>query len=193
MKPIPNFEGYYAITNTGVVHSLPREVIGKDGNTYKVKGRILATHINKDTGYPCFDCWKDGVGTRLAVHRVVAELYVPNPEGKPEVNHKDSVRTNSDYTNLEWVTSSENSLHAYAVGHASQKQKRKLSEEDYLVILDRFLNGEPFEVILRDYPICAGTLSRNIRKLCVKWDRLSEYNDEIYRQRCLRARSNGCR
>lgn len=49
------------------------------------------------------------------IHRLVAELYVPNPHNKPEVNHKDGRKDHNHYTNLEWVTHSENIQHSFDV------------------------------------------------------------------------------
>jgi hypothetical protein len=50
------------------------------------------------------------------VHRLVAQTFIPNPENKPFINHIDGVKANNNINNLEWVTQSENELHAHKIG-----------------------------------------------------------------------------
>lgn len=70
--------------------------------------------------------------SRHLVHRMVAELFIPNPENKPQVNHKDSDRTNNNVSNLEWVTRSENALHMVKMGRNSVNTKR--GEDNHLTV-----------------------------------------------------------
>lgn len=70
--------------------------------------------------------------TPRLVHRLIAETYLPNPDNKPEVNHINGDKLDNLPTNLEWVTSSENSLHAVEIGlnEYTRSKRRKVAQYD---------------------------------------------------------------
>lgn len=72
-------------------------------------GRILLPTKNK-SGYLVV-CLYGDAKINARIHRLVAQAFIPNPENKPFVNHKNGVKTDNRVCNLEWVTSSENNLH----------------------------------------------------------------------------------
>lgn len=84
------------------------EVKRKSANTNKA--------FRESKGYMAVDMYQDGERKTKRVHRLVAEAFVPNPNNKPEVNHKDGNRYNNSASNLEWVTKKENCEHAWASG-----------------------------------------------------------------------------
>ena len=99
----PNYE----VSNLGRVRSKTKKVQTKAGWSFTSKGRILKPWI---ASYPTVQLTNN---QRCAVHRLVAEAFIPNPENKAEVNHKDGNKLNSHIDNLEWVTHAENCIHAY--------------------------------------------------------------------------------
>lgn len=87
-------------------------------------GRIRRIGSDKDKApktkerYDQVDLYKDGKRTTKRVHILVAEAFVPNPDNKPEVNHKDGNKRNNNADNLEWVSHKENCEHAWKTGLA---------------------------------------------------------------------------
>ena len=100
----------YEVSEHGDVRSRDR-VIQRGGRKHSIKGQILTHNICRK-GYHRVGLHKDGKRQYKAVHRLVAKLFVDNPGSKPEVNHIDGDKSNNHYTNLEWVTRSENIKHA---------------------------------------------------------------------------------
>lgn len=83
-------------------------VIQTDGTVMNKKtGRALRYFVN-ERGYRIVCLWKDGIQQKMRVHRLLAHAYIPNPEGKPMVDHIDRCRQNNDLTNLRWVDACEN-------------------------------------------------------------------------------------
>ena len=80
-------------------------------------------------GYLCVLINHNGKNKNILVHRVVAKEFVDNPYNYTIVNHKDGNKSNNHADNLEWVTQSENVLHAYRELHV-KPWNRKLSDDD---------------------------------------------------------------
>lgn len=96
-RPVVGYEGLYEVSNTGLIRSLDRFV----GNRNRIKGKILSIRIEKN-GYCSVALSKYGKIKRYKIHRLVAQAFIPNPEGLPEVNHLDEDKTNNSVDNLEW-------------------------------------------------------------------------------------------
>ena len=111
-KNIQNYNGFYEISNFGDIKSKAR--ISK--NNKNKNDMYLSRHINKN-GYVHVGLTdKFGVRKNYDVHRLVALAFVDNPNGYNDVNHIDGNKQNNVWTNLEWVTRSENQKHAYRIG-----------------------------------------------------------------------------
>jgi hypothetical protein len=113
-RNILGYETFYQISNLGMVRSFDREVNCIYGSKAIKKSKILNLFTRK--GYLLVGL-DDGIKQKqYSVHRLVAIAFIPNPENKRCVNHKNSIRSDNRVENLEWATHSENNLHAFRVG-----------------------------------------------------------------------------
>lgn len=107
---ISGYEKRYQVSNYGQVRS-----IQTNHGTYQEK--VIAGRVRSKTcKYLYVQLWKLDKCKSPAVHRLVAQAFISNPENKPFVNHINGDKHDNRVENLEWCTCSENHLHAYATG-----------------------------------------------------------------------------
>ena len=108
-KPVVGYEKWYEVSNKGRVR--------------RIGGKILKQRPNQH-GYPLTTICTDGKVRTIAVHRMVAMAFVPNPRGVKCVNHIDENKANNNAENLEWVTHKENNNY----GTCKQRTSKTLKE-----------------------------------------------------------------
>ena len=99
-KDVSGYCGYYQVSNTGKVRSVERTVLNS-GKKCKIKGKLLK-QTPQTKGYLTVNLCVENKRSRQLVHRLVAKEFIPNPENKPHINHKDETKTNNIVDNLEW-------------------------------------------------------------------------------------------
>jgi len=118
-KDVKGYEGLYKISNLGRVNRLMHvrklyHIHLKKFIPVVFKDRILKSNMNK--GYLGITLHINGSKKQCYIHRLIAEAFIPNPENKPEVNHKNGIKSDNRIENLEWVTHKENMIHAGRMG-----------------------------------------------------------------------------
>lgn len=107
-----------------------RYLFDTEGNIYRIRKshlQKLKLYVNPN-GYLYKNLWDDsGKVNTLRVHRLIAKVFIPNPENKPYVNHKNGKKDDNRVENLEWVTNGENVHHAYVNNLWKPVKKQKHS------------------------------------------------------------------
>lgn len=122
LKKLEDFDGYYA-SSEGKIFS----VLAQGCRNPKDETKYVEMHEVKPRPLPnkylrvYLKC-PDGKRRDFYVHRLVAKAFLPNPENKPVINHKDCNRTNNSVSNLEWCTIKENT--AYSETHGNMKRDK---------------------------------------------------------------------
>ena len=123
-RDVAGFEGRYQVRDQGRVRSLPRVVPSKSrwGCTgpRNMPGKVLAP--GNCRGYLIVNVHTKGT---IAVHLLVARTFLECNIPDAQVNHIDGVKTNNALSNLEWVTRTDNQLHAVATGLKTQAVRVK--------------------------------------------------------------------
>lgn len=116
-KDIKGYEGYYQISSFGRIRGKDRLVFHHfysneiKSNLKIYKGKIMSSSLVR--GYNGITLHKNNISSTKRVCRLVAMVFIPNPENKPCVNHIDGNKLNDSFENLEWVTYVENMKHAF--------------------------------------------------------------------------------
>ena len=100
-RDVLGFEELYQVSNLGNVRTVKR------GEATVMSQK---EHWN---GYLSVHLRNKGVERRASVHRLVAEAFIPNPDGLRDVNHKNGIKTDNRVENLEWLSHSDNMRHMY--------------------------------------------------------------------------------
>ena len=151
---IKGYEGKYKVSNQGRVYSL-------HSHKYLALG-------NNGKGYLFVQLWRDNKGKKEYVHRLVALHFIDNPEGLPQVNHKDENKENNCVENLEWCTNEYNNTYGTkrerggetfkANGKMSHKIKQFMLDGEYIATYRSMREAE------RMNNLANGVISQMFRK-----------------------------
>ena len=151
-KDVEGFDGLYMVNELGEVYSSRR-------------GRILRPMISS-RGYRCVKLHNKGKSLFAKIARLVGTAFVSNPNNYPHINHKDGVKINDVYTNLEWCTPSQNMNHAIALGltrHGENHRQSKLTTQNVIDIRQEAKDGKKYRELSNKYGVAFETISAIVR------------------------------
>lgn len=128
-KDINGYQGLYQVSNMGRIKTTANHCAWNRQIIRKPKIRKYAEIPLKIHGK---SKW-------FMVHRLVAQAFIPNPQNKPQINHKDGNKLNNNVDNLQWCTPSENQTHKlYVLGYYNSNTFHKQYEKTSNKLKDRY-------------------------------------------------------
>jgi len=138
-------------------------LVGYDNFRISNRGRLLnivtgnmATLRHDKDGYNVTTIHVNGETKQVKLHRLVGYAFIPNPHNKPQINHKDGIKDNNYYLNIEWCTPKENTDHATLHNLRAVEErhpKAKLDRHSVLLIREALRRGDTVKSICEDFAI----------------------------------------
>ncbi len=148
-QPIPEWEGIYSVSNMGRVKRVNR----KNGE------RFLASWVNV-FGYFLVSLKHKEQRRHYQIHQLVGNLFIPNPENKPQINHLYGIKNDNRWHQLEWNTAQENIDHAFAIG--LNKSRGETHPQAILTkqnVLDIRASSDKGVLLAKKYSVHVATIS----------------------------------
>ena len=145
-RDIQGFEGLYQISNYGRVKSLDHYA----SNGFKeilYQGKILKLHPHN--GYLITHLCKNNIVKTIAVHRLVAMVFVENPNNYSQVNHLDGNKSNNHFENLEWCDQRHNVIHRVLTG----LRKLKVPRDCFQYIYEEKKKGRSIQSLANEFHV----------------------------------------
>ena len=146
-KDVEGYNGIYQVSSYGRFRKFNIDFIKRPDRTTKYR-YMKGSTSSGNNGNKYLTVYFSGLNKKKSLHRVVANEFIPNPENKPQINHKDGNKQNNNVTNLEWCTPSENSLHSiHILGNKTSKESYRIaSKKKWKKVIDNN-NGKIYNSI----------------------------------------------
>ena len=152
-KQIDGFENLYLISSLGRV--------------YSIRNRKFIAQYKNRYGYLKCSLKKEGKNKSVFVHRLVATAFISNPNNKPEVNHKNGIKTDNSLNNLEWCSRLENVRHSWKLGLSKHTEKLRIccikAHEIPVICIE---NGSIFDSLAKASDFVG--VSRSLMTICCR-------------------------
>lgn len=164
---IKGFKGLYQIGCFGSIKSLERIVKVTDRGNRRISEKVLRVCPNTN-GYLTAVLCKGGIKKTHCIHQLVGNCFVSGRKKGLQLNHKDGDKNNNHFSNLEWVTASENTLHSYQIGlkkrpFGEANPMVRLSDKEVAKIRKKYSKGHSISELCDQFGITSKWCKKIIR------------------------------
>lgn len=164
-KSVKNYEGYYEVSDTGLLRSVRRLITRSNGRSYYAPSVVLKTFISKTANYQMVQLSKHNIPKKFMVHRLVAQAFLElDINSDMEVNHIDGNRYNNCVTNLEVITHQQNIDHSIRMGlkndYGEKSSNAKLTNQQAKEIREAWKQGMMQKDLAKKYGVSKQTICR---------------------------------